>query len=324
MIGVLGGLLFFTLNPAGQLAKTRDVQRRNDLKQIRDALDAYYSDKSSYPTAIGGKISGIGWGEEWPSYMAKIPKDPLSGQDYRYESPADGSSYRLYANLERCSDFQNTVGVDCLRADNYSAHSSNLSALALVPTPTATPVPTATPIPTATPVKKVFVSGSAYNGNLGGLSGADAKCQSLANGASLSGTYKAWLSSSTISASSRLSHASVPYVLVDGTLIADNWADLITNKSGNYLANSIIKNQNGSIVLDQYAWTNTRPDGTINYSLSSKYACSDWTSPLKSYGGLLGEVSYKDVNWTQVLRKGGVYGLYSWCNYSRYLYCFEQ
>ncbi len=45
--------------------------------------------------------------------------------------------------------------------------------------------------------KTVFVTSAAFKGNLGGLTGADAKCQAEADGpASIvpSGTYLAWLS----------------------------------------------------------------------------------------------------------------------------------
>jgi cysteine-rich repeat protein len=42
--------------------------------------------------------------------------------------------------------------------------------------------------------KKVFVSSQMYDGNLGGLAGADAKCQALADAANLTGTYMAWIS----------------------------------------------------------------------------------------------------------------------------------
>ena len=44
----------------------------------------------------------------------------------------------------------------------------------------------------ATP-KTVFVSSQTYDGNLGGLAGADAKCQGLADAAGLKGTFKALL-----------------------------------------------------------------------------------------------------------------------------------
>src|SRR4029077_17175057 len=66
----------------------------------------------------------------------------------------------------------------------------------------------------------VFVSSATYGGgNLGGLTGADPKCQSLATAAVLPGTYKAWLSDDTTSAASRLTHSTNPYVLVDGKTI---------------------------------------------------------------------------------------------------------
>src|SRR5262249_42934796 len=42
--------------------------------------------------------------------------------------------------------------------------------------------------------KRVFVTSTTHDGNLGGLDGADAICASLAANAGLSGTYKAWLS----------------------------------------------------------------------------------------------------------------------------------
>jgi hypothetical protein len=43
-------------------------------------------------------------------------------------------------------------------------------------------------------VKFVFATLGGYAGNLGGTAGANSICQNEANGASLAGTYKAWLS----------------------------------------------------------------------------------------------------------------------------------
>ena len=77
--------------------------------------------------------------------------------------------------------------------------------------------------------KCVFLSSTNQNGNLGGLTGADRICQNLADAdGSLAapGTYKAWLSTAAAPAAARLTHATVPYKLVDGTTIATNWDDL--------------------------------------------------------------------------------------------------
>src|SRR3989344_4313337 len=76
------------------------------------------------------------------------------------------------------------------------------------------------------PHTKVFVTSTLYSGNLGGLAGADARCQERANVANLGGTWKAWLSDTTTSAASRLEHSPNPYTLVNGRIIADNWEGL--------------------------------------------------------------------------------------------------
>ncbi|MDZ4247347.1 MAG: DUF1554 domain-containing protein, partial [Dehalococcoidia bacterium] len=95
----------------------------------------------------------------------------------------------------------------------------------VIPSPNSS----ASPNPTASPVagKRVFVTAATYNGNLGGLSGADAKCQASANAVNLGGTWKAWLSDSNTSAGSRLNHSDSPYRLLNGTTIANNWDDLV-------------------------------------------------------------------------------------------------
>ena len=54
--------------------------------------------------------------------------------------------------------------------------------------------------------QKVFVTSTTYTGNLGGLSGADSKCQARATAANLSGVWKAWLSTGDLAASSRITH----------------------------------------------------------------------------------------------------------------------
>ncbi|HYL59494.1 MAG TPA: hypothetical protein VEU51_11520, partial [Candidatus Acidoferrales bacterium] len=84
------------------------------------------------------------------------------------------------------------------------------------PTSTATPTATASPTATATPVfNKVFVTSSTFDGNLGGQAGADADCASLASGAGLAGTFKAWLSTSGLNAKDKLGSAR-GFVRIDG------------------------------------------------------------------------------------------------------------
>jgi len=85
-------------------------------------------------------------------------------------------------------------------------------------------------VPAADPNQRtVFVTSANFSSNLGGLTGADAKCQAEADGpASIvpAGTYWAWLSDGTDSPNTRFTKSSHPYKLPDGTKIAEDFTDL--------------------------------------------------------------------------------------------------
>jgi Protein of unknown function (DUF1554) len=143
----------------------------------------------------------------------------------------------------------------------------------------------------ALPPKRVFVTGAAYNGNLGGLAGADAKCQEQAYAAFLGGTYKAWLSDHQVNARDRLAHYSGPYRLVNGILVALSWTDLVDG----ILQNGIDKNASGYYPPNNTpiggAWTGTHTDGTLVVFDPAFDTCSDWTSSAN-----------RGENWTRGLR----------------------
>src|SRR5580692_9705113 len=54
---------------------------------------------------------------------------------------------------------------------------------------------------------KVFVTSATFTGDLGGQKGADAKCARVAKAVGLSGTFKAWLSTSKRNAKDKLGTA---------------------------------------------------------------------------------------------------------------------
>lgn len=147
IVGILAGTVVIALNPAQQIAKGRDAQRKNDLAQIRVGLDAYYNDNNKYPAQMSDLVS---------SYMPKLPQDPIGSQSYCYEISSGGSVYRLSAKLEVSSDPQAT-SYDIICAANkynYAVTSTNTSVVVFggvsTPTPFPTPTPTATPIPSPT------------------------------------------------------------------------------------------------------------------------------------------------------------------------------
>ncbi len=81
VIAILGILLLaaiWSINPLGQFSKANDSNRERDLKQIKIALDAYYSDHNCYPRAIP-------FGQQWKVknviYMKLVPQDPSCKSD---------------------------------------------------------------------------------------------------------------------------------------------------------------------------------------------------------------------------------------------------
>ncbi len=102
IIGVLSGMAMFNFQQARERA--RDVQRKNDLKQLQNALESYKNDQAEahYPDTVD-------IGDLTPDYIKKIPTDPKeqklddSWVDYSYtrNSVLD---YDLVACLENTGD----------------------------------------------------------------------------------------------------------------------------------------------------------------------------------------------------------------------------
>lgn len=70
-------MLLFLINPGKQISKAHDSARKEDFKQIRIALDAYYNDHNCYPLSLS---YGTEWMERTTVYMKKIPQDPNCGK----------------------------------------------------------------------------------------------------------------------------------------------------------------------------------------------------------------------------------------------------
>ena len=116
LIGILSTLLLANFNAARQ--RSRDAQRKSDLRSVSTALRLYYNDEGSYPfddSGLVGKIlacdpGGVTvcpWGSPWivgtTSYMSTLPEDPTPNLDYRY-AHIDLDNYTIEACLENQSD----------------------------------------------------------------------------------------------------------------------------------------------------------------------------------------------------------------------------
>jgi len=162
--------------------------------------------------------------------------------------------------------------------------------------------------------KLVFVTSDTFDGNLGGLAGADAICQAAADNAipPLSGVFKAWLSDNTDSPSTRFTQATVPYKLTDGTTIANDWADLTDGS----LAAPINVTENGGLPGGlPYVWTSTTATGSAELCCAN---CSEWTSNAPIFAdGWWGNSAASNASWTDTNTGAPCINLV-------HLYCFEQ
>lgn len=161
---------------------------------------------------------------------------------------------------------------------------------------------------TCTLGKVAFTTSTTTNGNIGGLAGADALCQTRAQAAGLPGTYRAWLSDSTISAAARFTQASIPYAYVNGTVIASNWADLTDGTIGSPFRIT----EFGVQVPGNLPFTSTAPNGDQQ---GPEY-CVNWTSTVGSVW--TGQSDQTGTAWTFAQNNSGN------CNILHRLYCFQQ
>ena len=97
-----------------------------------------------------------------------------------------------------------------------------------------------------------------------------------------------------------------PYVLTDGTRVANNRTDLL---DGTLLAP--INLDEDSQQIDSDVWTGTEPDGT-----SAAETCAQWTIGDNSTRGVCGSTVFTDERWTD--------NLVPRCNTPLHLFCFEQ
>lgn len=135
---------------------------------------------------------------------------------------------------------------------------------------------------------RIFVSSVSYDGNLGGLSGADSKCQTLATAAGLVRNYKAFLGTSTTALKSRFNLVGAVYNFSgdERIQITDVGIDLLNTDQPKDLLNNIEYDDQGNSVTDS-VWTGTDSEGEISTSES----CANWTSNSAGQNGTVGDNS---------------------------------
>jgi hypothetical protein len=130
---------------------------------------------------------------------------------------------------------------------------------------------------------RVFLTSAAYAGNLGGLAGADALCMNAAKAANKGGTWKAFLSSPTEDAISRMADVGPWHQeLRDGSMVKtfNNKANLTTSP----LTTLYVDEQGGGASFSPGTyWSGTQQTG-----LKGTETCTGWTSSASSQRGSRG------------------------------------
>jgi hypothetical protein len=154
------------------------------------------------------------------------------------------------------------------------------------------------------------------NGNLGGVTGADGKCQKLADDAKLLGTWRAWVSTPASSVDARFTKSTTPYVRLDGVKVAASYADLTA--SGVVMA-SISVDEKKNVVTGgssgkALVWTNTSVAGA---SKDTSQTCAGWTVA-DNMTAVVGNALEDGAGWTALTN------MFPACVTALRLYCFEQ
>ncbi len=102
IIGLMSSIVLVSLQ--GARAKARDAQRIQGFSQVQKALEVYFADKEKYPAGnTGGECFNVNanLASNLASYLAPLPQEPVAGRMcYTYFSDADGSGYKIMADLE--------------------------------------------------------------------------------------------------------------------------------------------------------------------------------------------------------------------------------
>jgi hypothetical protein len=135
----------------------------------------------------------------------------------------------------------------------------------------------------------LFLSSLTWNGAMGALDGADAKCQNMAYYANLSGSWVAVMSAPFVNALDRLpDHA---FYKMDGTLVANSKNDLL---DGSILSPINIDEKGIQHPTDDFnVWT-----GTTQAGVNSGFNCHNWG--WVSANGTLGDPTATGSNWVDV------------------------
>jgi hypothetical protein len=161
------------------------------------------------------------------------------------------------------------------------------------------------------PPNIVFTTSTTQTAALGGLAGADAICAQRAVAGGLAGTYRAWLSTSTVNAIDRLGSAS-GWVRPDGKPVLNNVADISKN---NFFYPPRLDEFGNDLGVDPVVITGTGVDGML-YTGTNATTCGNFTSDVEDGNAIL------LAGWASANSLWFTNGAVALCSVQARIYCF--
>ncbi len=170
ILATLGAGVLIGINPFRQTTKAKDVVRQESIREIKKALNLYYSDKKCFPSKNSSFSDVLTNGGEWKEnntvYMKKVPQDPNNVPFSYYtdtkacpqwgivfakldKQPSNGDACVL-SSLSKCAPSGYNSSWACQLSGDVDCQSLQASALKYGDkvTPTTVPSISSTPIPT--------------------------------------------------------------------------------------------------------------------------------------------------------------------------------
>lgn len=144
-----------------------------------------------------------------------------------------------------------------------------------------------------TPGLFLFLTSAEYVGDLGGIAGADARCQTAGSLLRPAGKFIAWLGAASRADMAPLLPAGRTWYASNGTTLLATTADLI---GGGGLKNGglVLDEKLATVVENDFLWTAVLASGT-----ASAVNCEGWTTSVPSKYGAVATVATPGQAWTK-------------------------
>jgi Tfp pilus assembly protein PilE len=87
-------------------AKSRDLQRKSDLREFSKVIRMYFADYGKLPEE---ELINSLWGKSFVDgdyeYAKSVPKEKFGDKEYCYQKGEDGVSFKMFAEFENKNDF---------------------------------------------------------------------------------------------------------------------------------------------------------------------------------------------------------------------------